>query len=87
MLPNTKKEMLKFIKNPDAMKKLRELTDISSIVAEKMKSVKAICMADWVERCIEILPSDLQNLDDFVNAFKSFVDNYGVKDNGNTNEQ
>jgi hypothetical protein len=39
-------------------------------------------MMDWVERCIMILPDDMEGKDGFILAFKSFVDNYGESDNG-----
>ena len=54
----------------------------SSDLFDKSKTVKALNIMDWVERCIMILPDDMEGKDGFILAFKSFVDNYGESDNG-----
>ena len=74
LLPNKKKEMLKLVN--------MSFIQASSELFDKSKTVKALNMMDWVERCIMILPDDMKGKDGFILAFKSFVDNYGESDNG-----
>lgn len=82
LLPNKKKEMLKLVNNPEQLKKVMSFIQASSDLFDKSKTVKALNMMDWVERCIMILPDDMEGKDGFILAFKSFVDNYGESDNG-----
>ena len=81
-LPNKKKEMLKLVNNPEQLQKVMSFIQASSDLFDKSKTVKALNMMDWVERCIMILPDDMEGKDGFILAFKSFVDNYGESDNG-----
>ena len=87
ILPNKKKEMLKIIQNPEAMKRVLELVNSSANLFDKSKTVKACSMIDWVERCIAILPENLEHLDNFILKFKEFVDNYGEELNGTGTKQ
>ena len=80
--PNKKKEMLKLVNNPEQLQKVMSFIQASSDLFDKSKTVKALNMMDWVERCIMILPDDMEGKDGFILAFKSFVDNYGESDNG-----
>lgn len=80
LIPNKKKEMLKIIQNPEAMKRVMELINSSSNLFDKSKTVKAISMLDWVERAISILPDDMEQRDSFCDKLKELVDNYGVND-------
>jgi hypothetical protein len=80
LIPNKKKEMLKIIQNPEAMKRVMELINSSSNLFDKSKTVKAISMLDWVERAIDILPEDMEQRDSFCDKLKELVDNYGVND-------
>jgi len=80
LIPNKKKEMLKIIQNPEAMKRVMELINSSSNLFDKSKTVKAISMLDWVERAIDILPEDMEQRDSFCVKLKELVDNYGVND-------
>lgn len=82
LLPNKKKEMLKLVNNPKQLQKVMSFIQASSDLFDKSKTVKALNMMDWVERCIMILPDDMEGKDGFILAFKSFVDNYGESDNG-----
>ena len=82
LLPNKKKEMLKLVNNPEQLQKVMSFIQASSDLFDKSKTVKALNMMDWVERCIMILPDDMEGKDGFILAFKSFVDNYGEIDNG-----
>lgn len=82
LLPNKKKEMLKLVNNPEQLQKVMSFIQASSDLFDKSKTVKALNMMDWVERCIMILPDDMKGKDSFIFAFKSFVDNYGESDNG-----
>lgn len=82
LLPNKKKEMLKLVNNPEQLQKVMSFIQASSDFFDKSKTVKALNMMDWVERCIMILPDDMKGKDGFILAFKSFVDNYGECDNG-----
>ena len=82
LLPNKKKEMLKLVNNPEQLQKVMSFIQASSDLFDKSKTVKALNMMDWVERCIMILPEDMEGKDGFILAFKSFVDNYGESDNG-----
>ena len=82
LLPNKKKEMLKLVNNPEQLQKVMSFIQASSDLFDKSKTVKALNMMDWVERCIMILPDDMEGKDGFILAFKSFVDNYGESDNG-----
>lgn len=86
LIPNKKKEMLKIIQNPEAMKRVMELINSSSNLFDKSKTVKAISMLDWVERAIDILPEDMEQRDSFCVKLKELVDNYGA-DNGTCIEQ
>ena len=82
LLPNKKKEMLKLVNNPEQLQKVMSFIQASSDLFDKSKTVKALNMMDWVERCIMIIPDDMEGKDGFILAFKSFVDNYGESDNG-----
>jgi len=82
LLPNKKKEMLKLVNNPEQLQKVMSFIQASSDLFDKSKTVKALNMMDWVERCIMILPDDMEGKDGFILAFKTFVDNYGESDNG-----
>lgn len=82
LLPNKKKEMLKLVNSPEQLQKVMSFIQASSDLFDKSKTVKALNMMDWVERCIMILPDDMEGKDGFILAFKSFVDNYGESDNG-----
>ena len=82
LLPNKKKELLKLVNNPEQLQKVMSFIQASSDLFDKSKTVKALNMMDWVERCIMILPDDMEGKDGFILAFKSFVDNYGESDNG-----
>ncbi len=82
LLPNKKKEMLKLVNNPEQLQKVMSFIQASSDLFDKSKTVKALNMMDWGERCIMILPDDMEGKDGFILAFKSFVDNYGESDNG-----
>ena len=82
LLPNKKKEMLKLVNNPEQLQKVMSFIQASSDLFDKSKTVKALNMMDWVERCIMILPDDMEGKDGFILAFKSFVDKYGESDNG-----
>lgn len=82
LLPNKKKEMLKLVNNPEQLQKVMSFIQASSDLFDKSKTVKALNIMDWVERCIMILPDDMEGKDGFILAFKSFVDNYGESDNG-----
>jgi len=86
LLPNKKKEMLKIIQNPEAMKRVLELINSSSNLFEKSKTVKASSMIDWVERAISILPDDMEQRDSFCVKLRELVDNYGA-DNGTCTKQ
>lgn len=66
LIPNKKKEMLKIIQDPEAMKRVFELIDSSNNLFDKSRTVKAVSMIDWVERAIDILPDDLELRDSFV---------------------
>lgn len=87
LLPNKKKEMLKIIQDPEAMKRVFELINSSSNLFEKSKTVKAVTMLDWYERVIQILPEDLEQRDSFCNKLKELIDNYGVDDGTCTKQQ
>lgn len=82
LLPNKKKEMLKLVNSPEQLQKVMSFIQASSELFDKSKTVKALNMMDWVERCIMILPDDMKGKAGFILAFKSFVDNYGESDNG-----
>ena len=86
LLPNKKKEMLKIIQNPEAMKRVLELIKSSSDLFDKSKTVKACSILDWYERAIQILPDDMEQRDSFCDKLKELIDNYGV-DNGTCTEQ
>lgn len=79
LLPNKKKEMLKIMNNPEQLKKVMSFIQASSDLFDKSKTVKALNMIDWYERCIMILPDDIQDKDRFILEFKSFIDNFGVE--------
>jgi hypothetical protein len=83
LIPNKKKEMLKIINDPDKMKEVMNLVKASSNLFDKSKTMKATTILDWVERCISILPDDMENKDAFIKAFRNFIDTYG---DNNTNE-
>lgn len=83
LIPNKKKEMLKIINDPNKMKEVMNLVKASSNLFDKTKSMKATTILDWQERCISILPEDMENKDAFIEAFKNFIDTYG---DNNTNE-
>ena len=87
LIPNKKKEMLKIIQDPEAMKRVMELINSSNNLFEKSKTVKATTMIDWVERAIAILPDDLEQRDSFCDKLKELVDNFGEKENGACTEQ
>lgn len=87
LIPNKKKEMLKIVQDPEAMKRVMELINSSNNLFEKSKTVKATTMIDWVERAIAILPDDLEQRDSFCAKLKEFVDNFGEKENGACTEQ
>ena len=55
LLPNKKKEMLKLVNNPEQLQKVMSFIQASSDLFDKSKTVKALNMMDWVERCIMIL--------------------------------
>lgn len=86
-LPNKKKEMLKIIQDPEAMKRVFELINSSSNLFEKSKTVKAVTMLDWYERVIQILPEDMEQRDSFCDKLKELIDNYGVEDGTCTKQQ
>lgn len=83
LIPNKKKEMLKIINDPNKMKEVMNLVKASSNLFDKSKTMKASTILDWVERCISILPDDMENKDAFIEAFRNFIDTYG---DNNTNE-
>lgn len=85
LLPNKKKEMLKLVNNPEQLNKVMDLISASSNLFEQSKTLKAKTMIEWEERCILILPDDLANKEDFIAAFKTFINNYG-DNNATTNE-
>ena len=83
LIPNKKKEMLKIINDPNKMKEVMNLVKASSNLFDKSKTMKATTILDWAERCISILPDDMENKDAFIEAFRNFIDTYG---DNNTNE-
>lgn len=87
LIPNKKKEMLKIVQDPEAMKRVMELINSSNNLFEKSKTVKATTMIDWVERAIAILPDDLEQRSSFCAKLKELVDNFGEKENGACTEQ
>ena len=87
LIPNKKKEMLKIIQDPEAMKRVFELIDSSNNLFDKSRTVKAVSMIDWVERAIDILPDDLEQRDSFCDKLRELVDNFGEKENGACTEQ
>jgi hypothetical protein len=87
LIPNKKKEMLKIVQDPEAMKRVMELINSSNNLFEKSKTVKATTMIDWVERAIAILPDDLEQRASFCAKLKELVDNFGEKENGACTEQ
>ena len=82
LIPNKKKEMLKIIQDPEAMKRVFELIDSSNNLFDKSRTVKAVSMIDWVERAIDILPEDMEQRDSFCDKLRELVDNFGEKENG-----
>ena len=86
LIPSKKKEMLKIIQDPEAMKRVLELIDSSSKLCEQTKTIKAQTMIDWVERAIDILPDNMTGRDGFCDKLKQLVENYGVE-NGTCTEQ
>lgn len=80
LIPNRKKEMLKILQNPEAMKRAMELIDSSSNLLAQSKAIKAMTMLDWLERALDILPDDMEQRDGFCDKLKELVDNYGEKD-------
>ena len=86
LIPPKKKEMLKIIQDPEAMKRVLELIDSSSKLCEQTKTIKAQTMIDWVERAIDILPENMTGRDGFCDKLKQLVENYGVE-NGTCTEQ
>lgn len=87
LLPNKKKEMLKIIKDPNKLKDIMGFVRASSDLFDKSKTVKASTMLDWVERCIMILPEDMEDPDGFILAFRNFTDTYGETKNAITDER
>ena len=87
LIPNKKKEMLKIVQDPEAMKRVMELINSSSNLFEKTKTIKAVSMIDWVERAISILPEDMEQRDSFCSKLRELVDNFGEKENGACTEQ
>ena len=87
MIPNKKKDMLKIIKNPESLNKVLELISSSSNLMDKVKTTKALSMEEWFNRCVEIIPENIQNLDGFIASFKDFIENYGVNTNVNDDKQ
>jgi hypothetical protein len=87
LIPNKKKEMLKIIQDPEAMKRVFELIDSSNNLFDKSRTVKAVSMIDWVERAIDILPDDLELRDSFCDKLRELVDNFGEKENGACTKQ
>lgn len=87
LLPNKKKEMLKIVQNPDAMKAVLEMIKSSNELFDKSKTVKATTMLDWVERAINILPDNMVDKDGFCVELRKLVDNYGVNYNGTCTQQ
>lgn len=87
LLPSKKKEMLKIVNDPYKLKEVMNLVKASSDLFDKSKTVKATSILDWVERCILILPDDIENRDSFIQAFRNFTDTYGEIKNAITDEQ
>jgi len=87
LISNKKKEMLKIVQDPEAMKRVMELINSSSNLFEKTKTIKAVSMIDWVERAISILPEDMEQQDSFCSKLRELVDNFGEKENGACTEQ
>lgn len=87
LIPNKKKEMLKIVQDPEAMKRVMELINSSNNLFEKSKTIKAVSMIDWVERAINILPDELEQRDSFCAKLRELVDNFGEKENGACTEQ
>lgn len=87
LLPNKKKEMLKIVNDPNKLKEIMGFVKASSDLFDKSKTVKASTMLDWVERCIMILPEDMEDPDGFILAFRNFTDTYGETKNAITDER
>lgn len=87
LLPSKKKEMLKIMNDPNKLKEVMNFIQASSNLFEKSKTVKATTILDWVERCILILPDDLEDRDSFIQAFRNFTDTYGETKDAITNER
>lgn len=87
LIPNKKKEMLKIVQDPEAMKRVMELINSSNNLFEKSKTIKAVSMIDWVERAINILPDEMEQRDSFCSKLRELVDNFGEKENGACTEQ
>lgn len=56
LIPRKKKDMLKIVKNPEAMRKLIELNKAASEVLEKKAKIRALTVEEWFERVFAILP-------------------------------
>ena len=87
LIPNKKKEMLKIVQNPEAMKRVLDLINSSSNLFEKSKTVKACTMDDWLDRAISILPENFVDVDGFSIKLKQFIENYGAENVTCTEQQ
>lgn len=84
-LPKKEKEMLELVNDPKKLEGVMKLIQASSDLFDKSKSVKSISILDWENRCIDILPDDMDNRDDFIQQFKNFLNNY-EENNATSNE-
>lgn len=61
LIPRKKKEMLKIVQNPEAMRKLIALNKAASEVLEKKEKIRALTIEEWFERSFAILPESFDS--------------------------
>lgn len=84
LVPNKKKEMLKIVQNPEAMKRILDLQHAASDAIEKQKTIKAFDLNDWYDRVIMILPEEYQNNEELKAKIKNLIQE--TKDNDTQSE-
>lgn len=84
LIPKKKKEMLKIVQNPEAMRKLIALNKAASEVLEKKEKIRALTVEEWLERSFAILPESYDS-DELKEKIKACFEG-GVDDSYNERE-
>lgn len=74
LIPRRKKDLERLAANPEAVKAIIEMNKTASKVLEKRETLRALTVAEWLERAFAILPEELDT-DEIKQKIKSCLEN------------